>query len=375
MPRNGKVRTVLVGAGRFGIKRAAAIARSRRSELAVIADVDAETARTASEVYGCPWTTDWHTAVGDESIQAVAVATPTRLLTPIGLAAARAGKHVLVEKPCAADATELLALVEAAEASQVCFKGGYNHRFHPAIRSSHELFAQGVIGRLLFLRCTYGHGGRVGYEKEWRSQMPLAGGGELLDQGVHALDLFRWFLGEFEEATGMVSTAFWPIAPAEDNVFAILRTSGGAIAQLHASWTHWKNTFTFEAFGEKGYLRACGLGGSYGTERLCCGLRARPGDVPQEEWTEFPGPDESLAAEWEEFVEAITSGAHLAVNGMDAWRTMQLTEAIYRSAREGQTARIQPRSAYGNTSRGTGRDGSSTSPLQLATALSPTQKS
>lgn len=369
MPENGKVRVVMVGAGRFGIKRAAAIAKSRSSELAVIADVDAETARSASEKYGCQWTTDWRTAVGDESVQAVAVATPNRLLTPIGLAAARAGKHVLVEKPCAADTTELLELVEAAEANHVCFKGGYNHRFHPAIRRAHELFAQGAIGRILFVRCTYGHGGRVGYEKEWRSQE-----GELLDQGVHALDLFRWFLGEFEEATGMVSTAFWPIAPSDDNVFAILRNADGAIAQLHASWTHWKNTFSFEAFGEKGYLRALGLGGSYGTERLCRGLRERPGDVPQEEWKEFPGPDESLAAEWEEFVQAITTGAHLEVNGMDAWRTLQLTEVIYRSAREGQNVKVQPRSAYANSSRETGSDASSTSPLQLAEALSPTQK-
>ena len=342
MPGSGKVRVALVGAGRFGTKRAAAIAKSQRSELAVIADIDAETARTASKVYGCRWTTDWRTAVADESIDAVVAATPTRLLTPIGLLAARAGKHVLVEKPCAADTTELLTLVETAKANHVCFKGGYNHRFHPAIRRAHELFVQGVIGRPLFLRCIYGHGGRVGYEKEWRSQVGLSGGGELLDQGVHGLDLFRWFLGEFEEATGMVSTAFWPIAPAEDNVFALLATSGGAIAQLHASWTHWKNTFSFEIFGEAGYLRVTGLGGNYGPERLCCGRRAQPGDVPREEWTEFPGPDNSLAAEWEEFLDAIIGGPHPAANGMDAWRTLQLTEAIYRSAREGRSVRVAP---------------------------------
>jgi predicted dehydrogenase len=371
MPESGKVRVALIGAGRFGSKRAAAIAKSPRSELAVIADLDAETARAASRAYGCRPTTDWRAAVTDARIDAVVAATPTRLLTPIGLLAARAGKHVLVEKPCAADTAELHELVEAAETAHICFKGGYNHRFHPAIRRAHELFAEGAIGRPLFLRCIYGHGGRVGYEKEWRSQTALSGGGELLDQGVHALDLFRWFLGEFEEATGMVSTAYWPIAPAEDNVFALLRTEGGAIAQLHASWTHWKNSFSFEVFGEFGYLKVTGLGGNYGPERLCCGLRAQPGDVPQEEWMEFLGPDDSLAAEWEEFLDAIISGAHPSANGMDAWRTLQLTEAIYRSAREGRSAGIVPALAPVVSRRAAGQAVASPGRPQPGSARSP----
>jgi predicted dehydrogenase len=156
----------------------------------------------------------------------------------------------------------------------------------------------------------------------------------LLDQGVHALDLFHWFLGEFEEVTGMFSTAFWPIEPAEDNVFALLRTPGNVVAQLHASWTNWKNIFSFEVFGDKGYLKVEGLGGSYGPERLCIGLRKDPGDVPKEQWMEFPGPDDSLEREWEEFLDAIVEGREPPSNGQEACRTLQFVEAIRRSARE-----------------------------------------
>ena len=335
-----KLNVALIGAGRFGAKRASAVAKSLRSKLAIVADIDPGSARAVGEAYGCRWTIDWRTAATDAGIEAVAVATPTRQLALIGLQAVEAGKHVLVEKPCAATTSELLALVEAARANHTVLKGGYNHRFHPAIRRAHELFVEGAIGRPVFLRCIYGHGGRVGYENEWRSQAALSGGGELLDQGVHALDLFRWFLGEFEEAAGMVSTAFWPIAPAEDNAFVLLRNRDGIVAQLHASWTHWKNAFSFEVFGEKGYLRTTGLGGSYGPERLCCGLRARPGEAPHDNWIDFAGPDSSLTAEWEEFLDAVAEGREPASNGLDAWRTLQLAEAVYRSAREGQRVQV-----------------------------------
>jgi dTDP-D-glucose 4,6-dehydratase len=109
------------------------------------------------------------------------------------------------------------------------------------------------------------------------------------------LDLLRWFTGEFVEASGMISTAFWPMAPAEDNAFVLLRSKEGAVAEMHASWAEWKNTFRFEVFGERGYLRVNGLGASYGPETLCLGVRENFGKVPREETFIFDGPDESLA--------------------------------------------------------------------------------
>jgi predicted dehydrogenase len=328
------MRVALVGAGRFGAKRAESVGRSARSKLTVVADLVTELAEAVGQKFDCRATSDWREAVTRDDVDTVIVSTPTHLSSQVSLLAAQAGKHVLAEKPCATGSAEFLSVVHAARAADVLVKAGYNHRYHPAIRRAHQLFEQGTIGRPLFIRCTYGHGGRVGYEAEWRSQVALSGGGELLDQGVHALDLFQWFLGEFEEVTGMVSTAFWRIAPAEDNVFALLRTPGNVVAQLHASWTNWKNTFSFEVFGEEGYLKTSGLGGSYGLERLCCGLRKKPGDVPEEQWTEFPGPDDSLEKEWEDFLDAVAEGREPPSNGREACRTLQLVEAIRRAAHD-----------------------------------------
>jgi predicted dehydrogenase len=299
--------------------------------------VSTDLAEAFGQKFHCRAATNWREAVTQDNVDVVIVSTPTDVASEISLLAVQAGKHVLTEKPCALSSAQFATVVHAARATDVLVKAGYNHRYHPAIRRAHELFEQGTIGRLLFVRCVYGHGGRVGYESEWRSQVALSGGGELLDQGVHALDLFQWFLGEFEEVFGMVCTAFWPIAPTEDNVFALLRARGNVVAQLHASWTNWKNTFSFEVFGETGYLKVSGLGGSYGQERLCCGLRKRPGDVPDEQWLEFPEPDDSLEREWEEFLDAVADGREPSSNGHEAYRTLQLVEAIRRSALDGCT--------------------------------------
>lgn len=311
----------------------------------MIADVERKVAEEAAKQFDCRPTTDWREAVTQSDVDAVVVSIPTHLSPQVSLFAAQAGKHILTEKPCAASSSELWPVVEETQRRGVRLKAGYNHRYHPAIRRAHELFQQGIIGRPLFARCVYGHGGRVGYETEWRSKDTHSGGGELLDQGVHALDLFQWFLGEFEEVTGMISTAYWPIAPAEDNVFALLRTRENVIAQLHASWTNWKNTFSFEIFGEMGYLKVQGLGGSYGPERLGCGVREKPGDVPKEQWEEFPGPDDSLDREWEEFLDAVAEGREPPSNGHEACHTLRLVEAIRQSASDGHAVKLSRRTA------------------------------
>src|SRR5207237_7906533 len=122
----------------------------------------------------------------------------------------------------------------------VLVKVGFNHRFHPAFRKARTLFDAGAIGPLLYIRARYGHGGRLGYEREWRADPRLSGGGELLDQGVHLIDLARWFAGDFTQVTGHVASYFWPI-PVADNAFALLTTAGGQAALLHPSWTARKN--------------------------------------------------------------------------------------------------------------------------------------
>jgi predicted dehydrogenase len=334
MHSTSELGVAVVGLGHFGSKRIQALGADGRARLCVVADVLPDRAQSVAEELGCVHTENWERAVTWPGVQIVIVSTPTQVLSQIAAAAVEAGQHVLVEKPFGRNAGEVWPVVAAAERKGLCLQVGYNHRYHPALAKAHALLEEGAIGRLHFLRCVYGHGGRRGYEQEWRTQPQFAGGGQLLDQGVHALDLFRWFAGGFTQVKACATTAFWPIAPLEDNIFAVLEAANGSVASLHASWTQWKATFLFEVSGEEGYLSVQGLGGNYGPERLCWGRRGELGSRPEEEWCEFEGPDESLHDEWADFLDCVLKGRQPPCSGRDGWQTLVLADAIYRSARE-----------------------------------------
>ncbi len=345
---------LLIGAGAFGARRAQAVLSNPRSVLVAVADPVLERARALAEPAGAFPLADWRDALRLTDIDVAIVATSTAVAPEICSAILEAGKHVLVEKPFGRNADEVLPALEAARLHERLLKVGYNHRYHPALAKAHGLFCSGSIGRLLHLRCTYGHGGRPGYEQEWRSRPEISGGGELLDQGVHALDLFRWFAGEFSQAAAFVATSYWPIAPVEDNVFAMLRTREGVIAQLHASWTRWKNKFSFEITGEHGSLIAEGLGRSYGPERLILQMRAKDGGAPAETCFDFPAEDDSLAREWDDFLDAIRDAREPMSSGEDAWRTLELVDALYESARAGRIVQLQPTAKPATTAHAAG---------------------
>jgi predicted dehydrogenase len=328
----------LVGAGLIGSRRAAVIHDDAGAALAAVADVRPERAQQVAERWGasnCRTALEWTEVVDCDEIDVVIVSTVNKFLAPITVAALRAGKHVLCEKPLGRNLREAQEIVATARASRQILKTGFNHRHHPAIRQAHQLYTDRAIGEPMFVRSVYGHGGRPGYEGEWRGDPDLAGGGELLDQGVHVVDLCRWFLGEFSEVFGRTSTFFWPVGSLEDNAFALLWTAEGRLASLHTSWTQWENRFDFEVYGRDGFLRVEGLGGSYGTERLTLGRR-RPQSGPPEETTwEFPGPDPSWHAEWAEFTAAIRQGRRPIGDGEDGLQAMRLIDAIYVSAHTG----------------------------------------
>ena len=264
-------------------------------------------------------------------MKAVVVATSHNALAPVTVAAVRAGKHVLCEKPMGTHTAEARAVVEAARHHRRIVKVGFNHRHHPAVRRAHILAREGAIGDVLFVRCRYGHGGRPGYEREWRMDLGLSGGGELLDQGIHAVDLFRWFLGDLSVVSGVTATWIWS-GPVEDNVFALFRSPGGQVASLHASWTQWKNLFSFEIFGAQGALVVEGLGRSYGTESLTV-YRRQGGGPPAEERCEFPGPDESWQREWDEFLSTVRGDTLPSASAEDGLAALKLVEEVYACAR------------------------------------------
>lgn len=324
------MKLAIVGAGLIGRKRAAA-AMAAGHQVVLVADIDPARAAQLAGAVGAESSADWRQAIDGPDADAVVVATSHASLSPVAVAAVDAGRHVLVEKPGGRDLAEVEAIAAAAQRNRRVAKVGYNHRFHPAVMKARALVDGGKLGPLMFMRGRYGHGGRPGYEKEWRFDKAASGGGQLVDQGSHLIDLAHWFLGPISEVQAMLRTYFWE-AGVEDNCFLTLSTQAGQVAWLHATWTEWKNMFSLEITGRDGKLQIDGLGGSYGVESLTF-YRMLPGMGPPEttRW-EWPFPDRSWDAEVAEFINAIDEGRRPLGDITDAVETMSVIDRVYRGA-------------------------------------------
>jgi predicted dehydrogenase len=317
----------IVGCGLIGLKRMKSLGSHR---LIAVSDVQLDRAKQlAAQSKDSPIaTTDWRTAIQRDDVNLVIIATTNNVLAEIGIAAAQAGKHVLIEKPAARRFAELEPLAAIARDKKVLVKIGFNHRFHPSLQKAHEIFESNGIGPLMFIRGRYGHGGRVGYDREWRADPEIAGGGEMLDQGVHIIDLARWFAGDFAKVEGKVGTFFWDMK-VEDNGFAILTTATGQVAFLHASCSEWKNTFSLEIYGRTGKLQIDGLGGSYGVERLSYYKMLPQMGPPETTIWEYPGEDLSFKKEFDHMIDCIQNHRPPCGGLQDALESLKIVEKLY----------------------------------------------
>jgi predicted dehydrogenase len=317
----------IIGCGLIGKKRLAGLPAG--SKLVVACDTNLARAEELVKLAGAGRAvSDFKIAVADPQVDAVIVAVINSALAEVSAAAIRAGKHVIVEKPAGISVKQIDELIVLKKKHGVSVRVGFNHRYHPAFIKAREIFASGVMGELMFLRARYGHGGRVGYDKEWRADPKLSGGGELIDQGIHLIDLAGWFLGEFKQVDGHAATYFWKM-PVDDNAFLSLRTAKNQTAWLHVSCTEWKNLFSFEIYGRHAKLHIEGLGGSYGVEKLFHYQMKPEMGIPDTKVYEFAGPDESWRSEMIEFEKHVqlkrTPDAGLA----EARAALQIVEIIY----------------------------------------------
>jgi predicted dehydrogenase len=318
------LRVGIVGCGRMGRKRADAL---DGDTIVGCVDADAELARA----FGPPC------ASVDEllalSPDAVVVATTPDALADIACRSLESGAHVLVEKPAGVSRADVERIATAAEAAGRVAWVGFNHRHHPGLARAIAEARSGEHGPVLFVRGRYGHGGRPGYEQEWRFDPAVSGGGELVDQGMHLLDLCHAVTGPLALHGALVRSSFWGDA-VEDNAALLLDARGdGPWATLHASWTEWKNLFSLEIACRTAKLQVDGLAGSYGAQRLTI-YRMRPElGPPDVEEIRYPDEDVSWREEWRAFRAAATAGA--AAGALDAalW-AWEIVEDAY--AREAQ---------------------------------------
>jgi predicted dehydrogenase len=315
----------VVGCGLIGGKRAAALSGDDR--LVATFDLVPARAKALASKYEAEVAGSLDELVAKSDV--VVVSATNDQLVPLSLVAVRAGKHVVVEKPAGRSAAEIEPLAKAAADKGVVVKVGYNHRFHPAAQKARAILDAGDCGDVIFIRGRYGHGGRVGYDREWRADPEKAGGGELIDQGVHLIDLSRWFLGgEFVDVAGRVETYFWKM-PVDDNAFLTLGTAKKQVAHLQVSCTEWKNMFSLEIYARFAKLHWEGLGGSYGPERLTHYMMTPQMGPPDAVAYEYAPADKSWALEWSDFTRAIATKTRPCGDVVDALEALRVVDRVY----------------------------------------------
>jgi predicted dehydrogenase len=320
------MKVAIIGCGLIGEKRANALPDS--VELVGCFD----SVRPTGESFAKEFDTHFFTSVEElleiDGLDFVIIATRHDSLAKLTLQALSTGKNVFVEKPGAIDYQAFQKIYEMAKRNSLRVHVGYNHQYHPGIRKALDFFRNGSIGEFMFLRAQYGHGGRVGYEKEWRADKSKSGGGELIDQGTHLIDLALNYLGNAQIDYAATPNYFWNM-PVEDNAFISLKNDAGNIAFLQASCTEWKNMFSFEIYGKTGKIHISGLGRSYGVETLTLHkMLPEMGPPMSQTWT-FPEPDNSWALEINEFIEDLVTGSRKSDNLDSSLEVLRVIEEIY----------------------------------------------
>ena len=320
------MKAAVIGCGLIGKKRAMSIPKN--IELVGCFDEVASITESFAAEFNTHAFSSVESILEIPNLSFVVIATRHDSLHSLAIQALKAGKHVLIEKPGAINYLELKNICEEASKNQLKVHIGYNHRYHPAFRKAFELFNDGLIGEVMFLRGRYGHGGRLGYEKEWRADKLKSGGGELIDQGTHLIDLSIGFLGELQLDYAATPNYFWDMA-VEDNVFMSLKNEGGRIAFLQASCTEWKNMFSLEIYGKKGKLEITGLGRSYGIETLTFYKMLPEMGPPISETWSYPEPDDSWAIEMAEFIDDLQNGTSKSDNLESSLEVLRVIGDIY----------------------------------------------
>ncbi|WP_027388955.1 Gfo/Idh/MocA family protein [Chrysiogenes arsenatis] len=321
----------IAGLGKMGQIRAAEIAKSKTSELKAVFDINpnasvgsAVECRTFDELL-------------EQDIDAVFISTYNYCAAEYTIQALKRGKHVFCEKPPAINVAQLQKVVEAEQQTGLVLKYGLNHRFHYSVMEAKKRIDRNDLGRILWMRGVYGKAGSIDYDKNWRNYKQYSGGGILIDQGLHMLDLMLHFSGKpFTKVNSFVTTLFWNIE-AEDNAFAIMQTDDQVTAMLHSSATQWRHKFLLEICCENGYINLDGILSStrsYAPEKLVIGYREFE-DVthamgkPREEtiWFEYDDSWKLELADFEQAIQQKTSVTH--GSSREAMEALALVEKIY----------------------------------------------
>ncbi|MBI2341612.1 MAG: Gfo/Idh/MocA family oxidoreductase, partial [Deltaproteobacteria bacterium] len=263
----------------------------------------------------------------EEKLDVLFVSLPNYRAAEVTIAGLKKGLHVFCEKPPGRDVADVKRVIEVESLSpNLLLKYGFNHRYHESAKKALSVIKSGELGEIVNIRGVYGKSKIIPFSGGWRAERKYSGGGILLDQGIHMVDLMRLFCSEFVDVKSYVSNSYWK-HDVEDNVFAIMKDAKGRIAMLHSTATQWQHKFKLDIAFTEGYIELSGIlsgSKSYGQEQLTIGKRdeADVGTLSEETITYLE--DNSWRDEIYEFADAITKGGEIKHgNSEDALATMK----------------------------------------------------
>lgn len=271
--------------------------------------------------------------LADEDLNVLFVCLPNDIAPEATIMGLESGFHVFCEKPPGRDLSDVARVMVCEKRHpDRKLKYGFNHRYHDSVRDAVRLILSGDVGRMVNLRGVYGKSMLVSFgQTTWRTQRNLSGGGILLDQGIHMVDLMRLFAGDFVDIYSFVRNDFWK-QDVEDNAYALMRTKDGVIGMLHSSATQWRHRFHLDITMEKGLLTLSGIlsgSKSYGAETLTVAWAGDDNGDPPEQTTRY-NVDNSWRDEVNEFAHAILNDGKITVgSSRDAYKTMEMVYRIY----------------------------------------------
>ena len=329
----------IIGTGLMLDRRAEPIISDNESNLYEICGKENSLSQKITQKYKCNYSSDWKKTLLNPLIDIVLVCTPPSLHREITEYALNNNKHVLCEKPLAKSVQEAQSMIDVMKQSGKILKCGFNHRHHSAIEEAKKQFDSGKYGEIISCNANYGICGRPGYENEWRANPSFAVGGHFGEQGVHIIDLFRYFMGDIEEVSCMTSVAYFKKQTLEDNGVAILRSKEGALASMISSLTHWKNKFYFEINCSNGYIIIDGLGGSYGEQKLILGKKDFNAPF-SDKIIYYRGKDKSWENEWKEFKSSIKNNTTPIGSAIDGLEATKILSAAYEAEKTNSVIKI-----------------------------------
>lgn len=331
-----KINIGIAGYGKMGKIRELSFLRSK--DVLLTSVFDNEHKAISKDINFC----DTYQKLLDSNVDAVFVSTYVNVAAEYVLRALEAGKHVFCEKPPAMNQSELKKIREFQKKSNLILKYGFNHRYHYSVMEAKKIIDQSSMGKLLWIRGVYGKAGSLDFDINWRNYKQYSGGGILMDQGIHMLDLFRYFSDdEFDCLVSYMDTIFWDIEH-EDNAVLILRSKSGVLSTLHSSANQWRHKFLLEMTFENGYINLDGIlssTGSYTPEKLIYGYRelediSKAMGKPNENISHFEN-DDSWQLELEEFIKAIRGDSAILHGSLDdALEVMKLIDMIYKKQKK-----------------------------------------